>query len=336
LAARTRRATLLPRIAALPGVEAVATYGCVPFDLECVFAGQVTSDDPKRSDPARAPLVVFNTVTPDFARVMRIPVVAGRDFDAKREGGEPNAALINEAAAKALWSDGHSPVGRKLFVRPPNGPPVEVIGVVADAKLNVLDRPALPAVYLRPESKDEERELDGTLLVRTRGDEAATLAQVQRELAQIDPGIAIYGMSTVSDLLRAAASSTRFIATLLVGFAAAAAFLAALGVYGVLAYMVAQRTREFGIRLAIGATPRSVLSLVVGQGATLTVIGLALGVAGAFAATGVLTRFLFGVARVDVITYASITALVGLAGLVAAYLPARRATRVDPATALRA
>jgi ABC-type antimicrobial peptide transport system permease subunit len=136
-------------------------------------------------------------------------------------------------------------------------------------------------------------------------------------------------------MMSRASSSTRFVTFLLAGFAIAAALLAALGVYGVLAYLVTQRQREFGIRMAIGALPSSVLTLVIRQGAILTAIGLVLGVAGAFAATGLLSSFLFGVGRVDIFTYSVIIVFVGLTGFLAAWVPALRATRVDPVIALR-
>ena len=154
-------------------------------------------------------------------------------------------------------------------------------------------------------------------------------------IAETDPTIAIHRVTTGEQMLARAASSTRFVAVLLAVFAGAAALLAALGVYGVLAYLVTQRRREFGIRMAIGALPLSVLTLVVRQGAALTLVGLALGVVGAVAATGLLSSFLFGVARADVLTYAVIIGVVGITGLLAALIPARRATRVDPVIALR-
>ena len=164
---------------------------------------------------------------------------------------------------------------------------------------------------------------------------ASSLPSIRRLIAEADPTLAVYGVATGDEMLARAASSTRFVTTLLVGFGVVAALLAALGVYGVLAYLVTQRRREFGVRMAIGAEPSSLLALVVRQGAVLTAVGLVVGVLGAIATTRLLSSFLYGVARTDVVTYAAIILIVGLAGIVASLIPAHRATRVDPVIALR-
>jgi ABC-type antimicrobial peptide transport system permease subunit len=161
------------------------------------------------------------------------------------------------------------------------------------------------------------------------------LPAIRRLVAETDPKLAIHAVTTGPDMIARAASSTRFVTALLAGFGVGAALLAALGVYGVLAYLVSQRRREFGVRIAIGAQPSSVLGLVVKQGAWLTALGLAFGVAGAVAGTRLLRSFLYGVAPGDVATYSAVVVLVGAAGILAALIPARRATRVDPVIALR-
>jgi putative ABC transport system permease protein len=172
-------------------------------------------------------------------------------------------------------------------------------------------------------------------VARTRGDPTTALPGIRRVIAESDPTIAVFGVATGDQLVARAASSTRFITTLLAGFGIEAALLAALGVYGVLAYLVAQRKREFGVRMAIGAQPSAVLGLVLRQGVALTLIGLVIGIGGAVAATRVLSSFLYGVERTDVMTYVVIVAVVGAAGVLATLLPALRATRVDPIIALR-
>jgi ABC-type antimicrobial peptide transport system permease subunit len=173
------------------------------------------------------------------------------------------------------------------------------------------------------------------IFARSRRDVAASLPAIRRVIAESDPTSAIYGVATGDAMLARAASSTRFVTTLLSSFAVVAVLLAALGVYGVLAYLVSQRRREFGVRMAIGALPSSLLGLVFRQGLALTIGGLVLGVAGAIAASRLLSSFLYGVARSDVATYAVIIVVVGAAGLLAAFIPARRATQVDPVIALR-
>jgi predicted lysophospholipase L1 biosynthesis ABC-type transport system permease subunit len=209
---------------------------------------------------------------------------------------------------------------------------VEVVGVVADVKYDAIDAPARPAIYF---DAGQSGDMGSVLVARSRGDPTQAMPAVRRVVAETDPTLAIHGVTTGTELIARAASSTRFVTTLLAGFGIAAALLAALGVYGVLAYLVSQRRREFGVRMAIGAQPSSVLALVVWQGVGLTAVGLVLGVVGAIAATRLLGSFLFGVTAGDVATYAVIVLVVGVTGVLAALVPARRATRVDPVIALR-
>jgi ABC-type antimicrobial peptide transport system permease subunit len=173
------------------------------------------------------------------------------------------------------------------------------------------------------------------VMARTTGNPEAALPAIRRVIAETDPTLAVYGVATGDDMMARATSSTRFVAALLVSFGVTAVLLAALGVYGVLAYLVSQRRREFGVRMAIGAQPASLMTLVVKQGAVLTAVGLVVGVATAVAASRLLSSFLYGVSRGDLATYAVIVIVVGVAGVLAALIPARRATRVDPIIALR-
>jgi ABC-type antimicrobial peptide transport system permease subunit len=212
-------------------------------------------------------------------------------------------------------------------------PPVEVIGVVADAKYETLEAPARPAVYYKA---DQFSQFGASgVVVRGRRGVSTLMPEIRRVIGRFDPTVAIHRVTTGEAMLSRAASGTRFVAMLLMAFGVVAALLAALGVYGVLAYLVSQRSREFGVRMAIGALPSSLLTLVVKQGVVLTAIGLVVGVAGATAATRLLTRFLFGVARSDLVTYGVIAGVVGAVGVLAALVPGRRATQVDPIIALR-
>ncbi|HEX6053324.1 MAG TPA: ABC transporter permease [Gemmatimonadaceae bacterium] len=327
-AALLRRREMLTRIAALPGVEAAATHNCAPFTGDCSLA-PVVSIDGRRVERSEFPPIELHSATSDYLSVLRIRLRGGRWFDEREEAGPSATALVNETAARLLWP-GQSPVGRRFSYGGSDAPPVEVIGVVADVKYDGLDAPTRPALYRAGDAGGS------VLFVRTRGgDPAAAVPAIRRLAAASDPTIAIHGVMTGDALIARAASTTRFVTTLLVSFGVGAALLAALGVYGVLAYLVAQRKREFGVRMAIGAHPGSVLALVVKQGAVLTAIGLVAGVAGAIAATRLLRGFLFGVAPADVPTYVAIVVLVGTAGVLAALVPALRATRVDPVIALR-
>jgi predicted permease len=326
-----RRREMVARIAALPGVESAAAANCPPLGSDCMFM-PVSRVDSRATQRGEYPPLEVHVVTRDFLRALRVPLRSGRVFDAREVPGRPNSVILNQAAARLLWP-GQSPIGRRLRTFQDRVASAEVIGVVADAKYEAIDRPARPAVYY---DAGQLTVRGGSVIVaRTRGDPAAALPAIRRVITGTDPTFAIFGVATADELVARAASSTRFVMILLTGFGLTAALLAALGVYGVLAYLVTQRRREFGIRMAIGALPSSVLTLVIRQGAVLTAIGLVLGVAGAFAATGLLSRFLFGVARVDVFTYGVIIVLVGVTGVLAAWVPAVRATRVDPVIALR-
>jgi len=331
VAAKLRRGEMVARIAALPGMEAAASHNCVPFGSDCVMA-PLTNLDGRAVERDEFPPIEVHVASRDYLRALRIPLRAGRWFDERETPGRRSAVVLNETAARLLWRGG-SPVGRQLAMFDAEMPPVEVIGVVADVKYDAIDAPVRPAVYFEAGQSDE---MGGSVLIaRTRTSPAEAIPAIRRVVAETDPTLAVYGVVTGSDMLARAASSTRFVTMLLTGFGATAVLLAALGVYGVLAYLVTQRRREFGVRMAIGAQPSSVLALVVKQGAWLTVLGLIAGVGGAVAATRLLRTFLFGVAPDDVVTYVVIVVLVGMVGVVAALVPALRATRVDPVIALR-
>jgi predicted permease len=321
----------------MPGAEEVATFNCTPFAADCSMMLMVGSIDGRPVARGEVPPLGYHLISGAYLRAMRIPLLAGRAFDSREAtgGGAPTAMLVNAAAAKQLWP-GLQPIGRRIGMGGRDTTEVEVIGVVGDARYEGVDQPARPAVYLSAAQAGSPDMIPSTLIVRADRAPERLLPSIRREILRLEPGLAISRATTAEALVRGAASSTRFITALLGAFAVAAAFLAAIGVYGVLAYMVAQRTREFGIRMAIGARPESVLALVLRQGAVLTAIGLALGLVGAVAASDLLTRFLYGVGRIDWPTYVAIVLLVGVVGIVAAYIPARRATRVDPLMALRA
>jgi predicted permease len=326
-----RRAELLARIAALPGVESAAATNCAPFESDCSLM-PVTRVDTRTVERDEYPPVEVHTVSAEFLRVLRIPLRLGRPFDAREMAGEPTAVILNESAARLLWK-GESPIGRRLSTFQDRQPQVEVIGVVADVKYEAIDAPARPAVYYAVAQFSASG--GSVIFARSRGDAAALLPAIRRVIAESNPALAIHGVATGEEMLARAASSTRFVTTLLSSFGVVAGLLAALGVYGVLAYLVSQRKREFGIRMAIGALPSSLLGLVFRQGLALTIGGLILGVAGAIAASRLISSFLDGVGRSDALTYGVIVVIVGAAGLLATVIPARRATQVDPIIALR-
>jgi predicted permease len=332
LSTTVRQDAMLARIAALPGMESAASYNCAPFESNCVLM-PVAQVDQRAVDQNEYPPIEAHFVSRDFLRAMRTPLRLGRTFDSREAPGRVTGALVNETAARLLWR-GESPIGRRVSTFRDSTAPAEIIGVVADVKYETIDGPVRPAIYF--EMSQWGQRGGSVIVARTRDrDPASAMAEIRRVIMENDPTVAIHRVATGDEMVARAASSTRFIAALLSAFGVGAALLAALGVYGVLAYLVTQRRREFGIRMAIGAQASSVTALVVKQGLVLTMVGLVLGIAGAVVASGVLARFMFGVARADVLTYAVIVLVVGAAGVLAALIPARRATRVDPVMALR-
>jgi predicted permease len=326
-----RREELLARIATLPGVEAVAAMNCPPLESDCMMT-PVAKVDERVVERDEFPPIEVHVVSRDFLRAAGIRLRAGRSFDNRERPGRVTAAVLNQSAARLLWK-GASPIGRRMSTVGDSTLPVEIVGVVDDVKYDALEAPVRPAIYF--DVVQYARNGGSVMIVRSRGDPIAPLPAIRRIIAEADPTAAVYAVATGDEMLARATSSTRFVAMLLLVFGILAALLAALGVYGVLAYLVSQRRREFGVRMAIGAHPSSLLALVVRQGVVLTVAGLVVGVIGALAATRLLSSFLFGVARGDVATYAVIVTVVGVVGVVAAVAPGRRATQVDPIIALR-
>ncbi len=329
LGVAARQAEWLARIAALPGVHGVATHNCLPFAGDCML-GPITGVDDRAAEEGTYPPIEHHLLSPDYLRVMGTPLLAGRTLDAAGDSSaEAPAVLVNETAARLLWPD-ISPIGRTVRISPdPEAPPFEVVGVVADARFDGLDQPVRPAIYR------SGGDGGSVLLVRTAGDPASLIPLVRREIAAQDPGVALHDATTGVAVVRDAASSVVFVAGFLTTFAILAMVLAAIGLYGVLAYQVTQRSREFGIRMAIGASRARVMAMVMRQGAAVVLAGVLAGSAVAWWGTPFLSRFLHGIGPRDAGTYALTFFLVAAVGLVAAFIPARRATRVEPVLALR-
>src|SRR5690242_9832087 len=325
---------------ALPGVTSVALTNFTPLS-----GGGLPSpvEIPGRApDPVRDPRVWFMTVSPDYFRTMRIPIRAGREFT-EADLAPDAAVVVNEAFARAFWP-GLDPIGRQVTLhkavqgRPDFGEPLPgtVVGVVGDVHHFGLDTPAEPQVYV-PFTRTVWGHM--SLVVRTAVAPARFLATLRRAVRQVDPDIPMTlsgGRSAADTIDITAGLESRQLDTWLLGsFAAAALLLAAIGIYGLLAYAVGQRRRELGIRLALGASRGDVMSQVVGDGIRLAGVGIGLGVLIALAVTRLLTALLYGVGASDPTTFVGVVALLVVVSLVASYLPARRAARVDPMVALR-
>jgi predicted permease len=324
---------VIERLKTLPGVRAAGGANPLPLSGGEEGSGFVIAG---RWPPA--PGEVFNAgrrwVSPDYFKVMGIRLQTGRAFTESDGSGAPRVLIINEAFVRTFFPD-KDPIGKRLFFnRGSDGGYAwrEIVGVVKDVKHSALDSDPKPEMYF-PFSQFPSWNM--TLVARTSGDPMSLVAAARRQVLAVDPNQAISNVSTMEQLMDNSVSQRRFNMLLLSIFAAISLVLAAVGIYSVLAYSVAQRTQEIGVRMALGARAANVLKLIIGQGMVLVLIGAALGLAAAFALTRVLTGLLYGVSPTDPATFAMIALLLLGVALVACYLPARRATKVDPIIALR-
>jgi putative ABC transport system permease protein len=270
-----------------------------------------------------------NVVGPDYFRTMEIPIVKGRDFGPQDRQDTLGVVIVNEELARRYL--GGNALGKRLRVDS-EGPFLEIVGVARTAKYRDLREDVLPFIYL---PLAQEYQPDMTLLVRTTGDPAALLATLRNEMLAVNKSVPIFAVRTMTEQIAGQLAVDRMIAVLLSIFGAVALLLAAIGIYGVMAYAVAQRTREIGIRIALGAERVDILSMIVRRGLTLTLIGAGIGLALAFAVTRVVKTLLFGISATDPLTFSAISILLIAVALLASYFPARRATKVDPIVALR-
>jgi putative ABC transport system permease protein len=324
---------VLRRSAALPGVSAAALTSDLPLSGIDSFLGFAIEGRPEPK-PYEGPESGFHQVSPDYFRALGIPLLRGRAFDARDVRQAPAVTIVSDTLVKRYWP-GEDPIGRRVsFGTDEKGGRswTTIIGVVADVRQKGLHTDPRSECYV-PYSQAPSRY--ATLVVRSGLDAAGLAASVGREVQAVDPDVPVYEVKTMREVLDGSLASRRFNMALLALFAVMAVLLAAVGLYGVLAYMVTQRTHEIGVRMALGARKRDVLRLVVGQGMALTAGGLVLGILGALALTRVLSTLLVGVAVTDPWTFASVALLLGAVAFLACYIPARRAARVDPMIALR-
>jgi predicted permease len=322
----------MERIAALPGVQGVTVDQCAPLSGPCNRTGVFAVDD-REYAPGEGPLLTVHSVGPDHFRVLGIPLRRGRGFTARDRVGAPRVVAINETAARRFWP-GQDPIGRRIRIGQGGlqDSAATVIGVVGDVRYGAPEQDPIPAVYIAALQHGSPRTM---VLIRAAADPVALAAAVRREVLALDSDLPIHDVRTLEDRMAAATSRTRFAALLLAVFAGVALLLAGVGIYGVIAYSVSQRTRELGVRMALGARRGDVVRLVVGQGAALAAAGIAIGLAAALALTRVLTGLLHGVTATDPATFAAISLLLAATAVAASLLPALRATRVDPLVALR-
>jgi len=319
---------VIARVAALPGVQSAALSTALPAEpthqTPVLFEGQPAVVLGKR------PIVYIQQLSPDYARTLGVPIIAGRAFTAHDNADAPLVAMVNQVAARRFWAN-QNPIGKRIRVG--NLPkPFEVAGVLGDVKNAGLALAAEPEIYL------PLAQLVSTymcLSVRTAVDPHSVASAVRREIGAVDPDEPLTRVMSAEELLESASAQPRFTTFLLGAFAAAALLLDVIGIYGIIAYSVAQRTQELGIRIALGAANTDIFRLVIGGGLALTLAGIAIGLAGSLALTRLLSSMLYQTSATDPVTFAASAALFVAIAMLAGYLPARRATRIDPTLALR-
>ncbi|HEV2915191.1 MAG TPA: ABC transporter permease [Pyrinomonadaceae bacterium] len=325
----------IERINALPGVERAAFVTPVPFSGD--FIGSSFAIDGRPAPvPGQEPSADFRGITPDYFSALNVPLIRGRYFTEQDRKGSVGAAIINETLARRYFS-GEDPIGKSLIdvgvgVDEDEPKRWEIVGVVGDVRHRGLDIEPAPEVYLPHQQQAWNW---GYFVIRTRTEPSGLAASVIAQILSIDKDQAVARVQTLDQMIAGSVARPRFYMLLLTVFAGVGLILTVVGIYGVMAYSVAERTHEIGIRMALGARQRDVLRMVLGHGMLLALAGIALGLAAAFLLTRVVASLLFEVSATDPLTFACVALLAALVALLACYIPARRATRVDPMIALR-
>ncbi|MGE5204780.1 MAG: ADOP family duplicated permease [Chlamydiota bacterium] len=321
----------------LPGVKAAAVVDDLPL-LAAVFHTLEIEGRPQAGKP---PAVAETWVLGDYFQTMRVPLVAGRLLNRRDGSNSPPVVIISQGMAKKYWP-GQDPIGKRLR-HEENQPWMTVVGVVGDVNDGPVSRPPQPHIYLPFLQLSDALTAENVvgvarsmnLVVRTAGDPAALAPTVVAKIHSLDPDLAVANITTMPQVISSSLAGPKFNTSLLSLFAGFALFLAAIGIYGVLAYAVTQQRHEIGIRMALGAQPRHVLRFVLAWGTRLACLGAVCGIVAALALTHLMAGLLYGVGATDPVTFAGVTLLLLLVALLASYLPARRATKVDPMIALR-
>jgi putative ABC transport system permease protein len=322
---------LRERLTALPGVQSVGAGVNLPLGASNYGIGRAFIPEGRPLVAEESLNASYSVTTPGYFETLQIPLLAGRTFNDRDQAESPKVVVINRTAAEKHFGSETAAIGRRLSVWRDEKFPREIVGVVGDTKPSTLEREAGAQIYV-PQTQDVWSFM--TYVIRTAGDPESLVSAVRREVRALDPDLPIFNVRTMEDVVRDSIGSRRISAVLFSVFAGVALLLATLGIYGVMAYSVTQRTQEIGIRMALGAQASDVLRMVVRQGMTLTLVGIGAGLLGAFALTRIIARLLFGVGANDPATYSAISLLLVAVSFLACYFPARRAAKVDPMIAL--
>jgi predicted permease len=324
---------LVPALEAIPGVRGVSPVVAPPFSGSSGWDGRVAAEGAPAERTTASPMLNMDVVSPTYFTTLGTPVVRGRAFtDADREGS-PRVVILSRAAARFYWPGG-DPVGKRLVLEGGGPDPFTVVGVVPDTRYRDL-RDARPSIYF-PLAQSFFPFTPTTLVIRTSGIPSSAVPAIRRVISESGSGAVLASAAPFETLLQGPLAQPRLNALLLAIFAAAAALLAGVGLFGVMASMVRQRWHEFGVRMALGATAADIARLVLRRGIALAAVGTALGLLGTQMATGLLRSLLFDVSPTDARTLAAVATSLLLVALLASVVPARASTRVEPASALRA
>ena len=327
---------VLERVKILPGVLSAGTTTNIPLEREIAYDSVFSVEGRPPVNPNDVPITSHRLVSPDYLKTLGVTLIKGRLIDETDRAGKPPVVVISEELARQAWP-GEDPLGKRIKRVRPNQdfPWMTVIGVVKDVKEDLFNYRINRPVWYVPYAQVENN-FPVNLVVRTSSDPASVTAAVREAIHAVDPDQPVSNVMTMNENLAGVLVTERFSAILMSALAASGLLLAALGLYGVMAYSVSQRTAEIGVRVALGAQRIHVLQLILGHGAKLTLLGVAIGVAAAWALTRLLAGLLFEVNATDPVTFLSISLLLVSIALIACFLPARRALSVDPVIALRA
>lgn len=321
---------IVERVKSLPGVEAASMAGPLPLDAYSNGAGLTVEGYVPRYENERLN-VSYSTVGHDYFQAMNTPIVEGRSFTEHDGQNSPRVAVVNETLARRFWPN-ESPIGKRLRLGGERNPYLEVIGVARDGKYFLLGEPPTEYLFV-PHSQNYDGKM--TLIARTSGQPESVAEAIRQEVANIDGDLPVYGVKTMPAFLDRILAGPKGLADLATIFGLVALLMAAIGLYGVMSYSVAQRTREVGIRMALGARADAVLRMVLKEGLILTCAGILIGLVMAALISQLVASFLYGISPTDTLTFVTIPIGLAFVALIASYVPAHRATKVDPMVALR-